>query len=229
MNKTARCVLSAMVIGCVLLVSAATVAADEKELASARAIVADAKKTLDNFMADPDMAWFRDNVQHAQGVLIVPSLVKAGFVFGGSGGMGVLLGKGEEDGLWSYPAFFGMGSGSFGFQAGVEKAEVILMVMTRKGMDAMLATSFKLGADTSVALGPVGAGAKAQTADILAFSRSKGVFGGMAVEGAVIKPSDSLDSAYYGRDVRTIDILVHRTVENPNAQPLIETLAGATR
>ena len=167
------------------------------------------------------MGWFRDNVKNAKGILVVPSLVKAGFIFGGSGGHGVLLGKDEKSGKWSYPAFFTMGSATFGFAAGIEKSEVILMIMTNKGMDSMLSTSFKLGGDVSVAVGPVGAGAKAQTADVIAFSRAKGVYGGVNLEGAVISTRDSLNSAYYGKPVRTVDIVVKHDVKNSKADPLL--------
>ena len=203
--------------------------AEDKDAADAKAVVEKADATLGNFIADPDMGWFRSHVKEAQGIFIVPSLLKAGFILGGSGGTGVLLGRSETDGSWSPPAFFTMGSGSFGFAAGVEKAEVILMIMTPKGMDAMLSSSFKLGADTSVALGPVGAGARAQTADVLAFSRAKGVYGGISLEGSVIKTRDSLNNAYYGKAARTVDIVVQRSVENPHAAALIQKLSGAAK
>lgn len=194
-------------------------AADDK--ADAQEVVNGAKTTVANFTVDPDMSWFRDNVKKAKGVLIVPSLVKAGFILGGSGGNGVLLGRDEKTGKWSYPAFFTTGSATFGFAAGIEKSEVIMMIMTNKGMDAMLSSSFKLGADVSVALGPVGAGAKAQTADVIAFSRAKGVYGGVNLEGAVISTRDALNSAYYGKPVRTVDIVVKHSVKNKNADGLV--------
>ncbi len=159
-------------------------------------LVQEAQMVFENFRADPDMGWFRNNVKKSKGVFIVPSLVKAGFIWGGSGGSGVFLIRDEKTNKWSYPAFYTMGSGSFGFQAGVEKAEVILMVMTQKGVDSMLSSSFKLGADASIAAGPVGAGAKVKIADIIAFSRAKGLFGGVAFEGAVIKTRDKWNSAY---------------------------------
>ncbi|WP_208022653.1 lipid-binding SYLF domain-containing protein [Desulfonema ishimotonii] len=191
-------------------------------------LVLAAQKTFNNFRADPDMGWFRNNVKTAKGVFIVPSLLKAGFIFGGSGGNGVLLAHDENTGQWSYPAFFTMGAGSFGFQAGVEKAEVILMVLTQKGMDSMLSTSFKLGADVTVAAGPVGAGAKFQMVDILAFSRSKGIYGGISLEGAVITPRDARNEAYYGKPCRSVDILIRHSVTNPQADPLRAVVAHTT-
>jgi LysM repeat protein len=121
-----------------------------------------------------------------------------------------------------------MGSVTFGLQIGGAADEVILMVMTRQGMDAMLSTSFKLGADASIAAGPVGTGISGATADILAFSRSKGVFGGLTIEGAVIATRDKWNTSYYGRAVTATDITVRRDVHNPRSDGLIAAVTKAT-
>ena len=193
-------------------------------------IVDGAVTTLNNFVSDPNMTWFQKHIKDAQGVFIVPSLVKAGFILGGSGGSGVLLARvADTPNKWSYPAFYTMGSGTFGLQAGVEKAEVVLLVMTEKGMSAMLGNKFQLGADASVAAGPVGAGAQAATADILQFSRSKGLFGGLTVEGAVIAPRDKWNQAYYGKEVLPVDILQKHSVQIAGADPLRKAVANAAR
>lgn len=213
--------LMVLFVAVAMVFAAAPAAADSKDAASAQEVVDGARTTVANFTADPDMSWFRSNVKNAKGIFVVPSLLKAGFVFGGSGGTGVLLGRDEKTGRWSYPAFFTTVSATFGFAAGLEKSEVIMMIMTNKGMDAMLSTSFKLGADVSVAVGPVGAGAKAQTADVIAFSRAKGAYGGVNLEGAVISTRDALNSAYYGKPVRTVDIVVKHDVHNKKADSLI--------
>ena len=113
-----------------------------------------------------------------------------------------------------------MGNVTFGLQIGAELSEVVLMVMTEKGLDSMLSTSVNLGADASVAAGPVGAGAKVATADILAFSRSKGIFAGLTVEGAAIAVRDKWNHAYYGKAVTPVDILVRRSVSNEQADAL---------
>jgi lipid-binding SYLF domain-containing protein len=181
--------------------------------------------TFNNFSADPNMTWFRNNIDRARAVIIFPRVVRAGFVFGGSGGSGTMLLRDQSTGEWTYPAFFSMGKGSFGFQAGVDVAEVVLMVMTQRGVDRFLSPSFQLGADASVAAGPVGAGASAALSDILSFSRARGVFGGLAVEGAVINPRNEWNSAYYGRNVRTVDILISRSVSNPQANGLRAAVA----
>ena len=112
-----------------------------------------------------------------------------------------------------------------GFQAGADASEVALLALTDRGVDALLSTSVKLGADASVAAGPVGVGVRAATAnisaDIVSFSRSKGLYGGISVDGAVVAPRGALNAAYYGKDVSTRDILILGTASNPQAAPLV--------
>ena len=192
---------------------------------TAEAIVDAASTSVDTFIVDPNMKWLRDNMNEAKGVFILPQLVKGGFIFGGSGGSGVLLSRGDGN-IWSDPAFYTMGSGTIGFQIGVEVSEIILMVMTDRGIDALLTSSFKLGGDVSIAAGPIGAGAKAQTADILAFSRSKGIYGGINIEGAVIKIRNDWNHAYYGGETSPRDILINGTATNPHADNLRSAVAN---
>jgi lipid-binding SYLF domain-containing protein len=187
-------------------------------------LVTDADATLSNFLRDPEMGWFRDNLPSARGVLIVPTFLRAGFIFGGGGGNGTLLVR-DNSGNWSYPAFYTVASGSVGLQAGAEVAEVILMIRSQRGADAMLSNSFKLGVDASVAAGPIGAGAQVQTSDILTFSRSKGLYGGINLDGSAISTRDAWNSTYYGRQVRPADILVSRNVSNSQADRLRNRLS----
>ena len=205
-----------------LFLSSSQLAANE---ATAEALVDAATTSVNTFTIDPDMKWFRDNMSNAKGVLIVPQLVKGGFIFGGSGGSGVLLAKGDGN-IWSDPAFYTMGSGTVGFQIGVEVSEIILMVMTDKGVDALLTSSLKLGGDISIAAGPIGAGAKAQTADILAFSRTKGIYGGVNIEGAVLKIRNDWNHDYYGRDTAPRAILIERSATNSHADELRKAVAN---
>ena len=206
-----------LVLGAVLVASSglpARAASEQQEL------VNKAKASIEAFKAHPDMTWFRDHLPNAKAVMIVPVLIKGGFIFGGSGGHGVLLVHDAGTDTWSYPAFNFMGSVTFGLQIGAEAAEVVLMVMTEKGVNAMLSTEFKLGADVSLAAGPIGAGAHAATTDVLAFSRDKGLFGGLTIEGAVIKPRDEWNQAYYGAPLNTVDIVIKHEAKNPGADPL---------
>jgi lipid-binding SYLF domain-containing protein len=191
-------------------------------------IVDDADAAFKNLVADPNLSWFRDNLQNAKGIMIVPQLVKGGFFLGGSGGSGVVLAHDGAKGSWSDPAF--IGSVSFGLQFGGEVSEVAFLVMTQKGMDSMLETSFKLGGDVSIAAGPVGAGARAATADILAFSRSKGLFGGISLEGSIIGPQNEWNGAYYDTPgVQPIDILINDKVSNPGADTLRQAVTKAAK
>lgn len=192
-----------------------------------KALIVKAEKTIEDFRVDPAMTWFRDHLPEAKAVLVVPVMIRGGFIFGASGGHGALLWRDEETGGWSYPAFYFMGSVSFGLQIGLEKAEVVLMIMTDRGRDAFLSSEFKLGADISIAAGPVGAGAKAATTDVVAFSRDKGLFGGLTIEGAVIEPRDEWNKAYYGEALDPTDILVRQKGANPGADPLRKAIARA--
>ena len=196
-----------------------------ESVAKADAIVTAAKNSVNTFTIDPNMQWLRDNMDDAKGVFIVPQLVKGGFIFGGSGGSGVFLVKGKGN-IWSDPAFYTMGSGTVGFQIGVEVSEIILMVMTDKGVDALLNSSFKVGGDVSIAAGPIGAGAKAQTADIIAFSRAKGIYGGINIEGAVIKVREKWNHAYYNKETTPRKILIDRSATNPDADGLRTAVAN---
>ena len=197
----------------------------EESLSKAEGIVDAAEKSVEAFTIDPEMKWFRDNMTNAKGVFVVPQLIKGGFIFGGSGGSGVLLTKGDGN-IWSDPAFYTMGSGTLGFQIGVEVSEIILMVMTDRGIDALLTSSFKLGGDASIAAGPIGAGAKAQTADIFAFSRTKGIYGGINIEGAVIKTRSKWNNAYYNEVTSPRKILIEGAVTNPHADDLRTAVAN---
>ena len=188
-------------------------------------LVDDARSTIFDFTSDPAMDWFRDNVKHAKGVLIIPRLLKGGFIFGGSGGSGVLVARDPQTGAWSYPAFFTLGSVTVGPQIGGEAAQVMLLILTQHGLDSMMTSSVKLGADVEVAAGPVGAGTKAVLADIVAYSRTKGFFGGATVEGAWVGEREGWNQEYYGRPVRPIEILLDRKVSNAAADGLREALA----
>jgi lipid-binding SYLF domain-containing protein len=191
-------------------------------------LVADARTTLSNFLRDPDQTWIQQNLNRARGVLIAPQIVKAGFIFGGSGGRGVLVAR--EGRTWAGPAFYDLATASVGFQAGVEVSEVVIVVMTDKGLNSLLSPSFKIGGDASIAAGPVGAGAKADiTADLIAFTRAKGVYGGVNLDGTIVNTNDSWNSVYYGRSVLPPDILIRKSVTNPNAAPLLQEVASATR
>jgi SH3 domain-containing YSC84-like protein 1 len=212
-----RLFTSVVITVAVLALAAPLFAADDA--AEAGKIVAESRTTLKNFVSDPDMKWIREHFNQAKGILIVPSMGKGAFIVGGSGGVGVLLTR-DAKGQWSEPAFYKMGSVSIGLQVGGSASEVLLFIQTQKGVDSFLSNSFKLGADASVAAGPVGQGAKASTSDILSFSRSKGAYLGASFDGSVINPSDDLNKAFYGKAATPVEILVRGSVKSDKAAGL---------
>ena len=184
--------------------------------------------TLSNFMRDPEMTWLQQNIGRAKAVLISPEIVKAGFIVGGSGGRGVLVAKDSAARTWVGPAFYTLATASVGFQAGISSSETITLVMTDKGMNSLLSNSFKLGADVSIAVGPVGSGAKSDIlADLIAFSRSKGVYGGLNLDGTIVTTNDDWNKAYFGKPVLPPDILVRASVSNKDAAALLSAIAAA--
>ena len=195
-------------------------------------LVDKARFTLENFIADPDMQWFREHLKEARGILIVPQFIKGAFFVGGSGGSGVLIVRDEKTNEWSYPAFFTLGGASIGLQFGGQASEVVLLVMTQKGVDSLMSTTLKLGADASVAVGPIGRGIEGSTApnmsaDLLSFSKAKGLFAGISLEGAAVAARDALNTSYYKAPTKTLDILVRRSVTNPQADPLLAVVKKA--
>jgi lipid-binding SYLF domain-containing protein len=200
--------------------------ADDKQ--SATQLVEKARFTMESFMSDSLMGPFRDLVKDAKGVFIIPQMLRGAFVIGAYGGSGVLLVRDENTREWIGPAFYTVGGASFGFQIGGEASETILLAMTDRGVRSLLANSFNLGADAGLALGPVGAGVSAGTAnlsaDILSFSRSKGLYGGISLEGAVVATRPDWNEAYYGKEVTPADIFVRHEVTNPHAAELIDAV-----
>ena len=143
----------------------------------------------------------RDLLGRAKGIMIFPNLYKGAIFFGAEGGSGLLMAKGSG-GRWSYPAFYFMGSGSFGLQLGAQTAEVMLMIMTERGLSAIINQKVKVGGDVNAAIGPYGVGGKAATtmnlgADIITYSINQGAFAGFSFEGAVIYPRKEWTSEYY--------------------------------
>lgn len=177
-------------------------------------LVNEAADTTAYFAADTAFEALWDLADQAKAMVIIPEKIRAGFILGGAAGDAVMIAR-NKDGTWSQPTFLTIGSVSFGFQAGGEASELILLVMTDEGMESLLTSSVKLGGDISVAAGPYGAGAKAQTTDILAFARSRGLYGGLSLEGSYLKSRRNWNKAYYDADVTPIEIIVKSNVYNP--------------
>ena len=214
----------------VALASAAFLAAPVQAQSPQQTLVNSANTTLNNFLRDPDMTWLQNNIGRARAVLIAPSIAKAGFIFGGSGGRAVLVAHEGPQGKWLGPAFYTMATASVGFQAGVSVSENVTLVMTEKGFNSLLTNNVRVGADASVAAGPVGAGARSDVvADLITFSRARGVFGGLNLDGTVIAPSNDWNNAFFGKTVTPPDILIRGTVRNKKADPLLAQVTKATK
>lgn len=195
-----------------------------------QALIDSARITVDAFANDGQMSDLRRKLAQAKGVFVVPQLLKASFIIGGEGGSGVLLAKTANG--WSEPCIYTMGAGSIGLQIGGEASQVMLVLMNDKAVNAILRNEFKLGADATVAAGPVGMGVEAATtsnlgADIYSYSKTRGLAAGVSVEGAVITARHSRNTAYYGREAHPRNILYDNVVSNPGTMALRQALANA--
>jgi lipid-binding SYLF domain-containing protein len=222
-----RRILMVAVTALALAVPQLAMASDEQE------VVDDAANAVQRLSTSSGLAAnARDLLHRARGVMIVPTLVKGGFIFGAQGGTGVLLSRDPKTGSWSYPAFYAMGAGSFGLQIGLEVSKIMLLIMNDKALNAIMKSEFKIGAEAGIAVVTLGGGAEASTtaaggADIYALAESAGLFGGIAIQGGIIKPRLQQDHAYYGPNVTAQDIVLRRTAKDPAAENLRNELRQA--
>jgi len=199
--------------------------------ATAQDLVNQATDTVQRFKGMPDLARFAEYMETARGVVVLPSIIKGGFMVGGEGGNGVLLAR-LDDGQWSPPAFYILGAASFGLQAGLQDTEVVLVLRSDKAVDAVIEHQGKLGADAGLTVGMIGQGAEVSTTanigvDVLAFANAKvGLFGGASLEGAVLARRTDLNEAYYGKGAMPRAILYERRFSNPQADALRAALTG---
>jgi len=185
--------------------------------------------TARKVLTGPDFPDALKLMPKARGVLIMPELVQGGFIIGAAGGRGVLVSR-TGPGNWSYPAFYGMGSGSIGLQVGAKVSEITFIVLTEKGLQALLDHKFKVGAEAGVTMVAVGAGFEGATtgaagADILAFANSNGLFAGASLEGSYIDADDDWNALYYGAGANGRAILLDRRYSNPGAEPIRQFFA----
>ncbi len=228
-RKAARWSASAPILA-ILLLATLPGAARAASIDDAQGIVEKARLTFGEFMRDGNYSWMHEHLKDAKGVLIYPQVLKGGFIFGGSGGTGVLLVREGKGGDFGNPAFYTMGSVSFGLQIGGEAAEVVVLVMSQKGIDSLLTSEIKLGGDVSIALGPVGGGAKGDiTADFISFAKSKGLYAGLNLDGSYLGVREGLNRAYYGKEATPADIIIRRSVANKHSDRLREDLTKAVK
>jgi SH3 domain-containing YSC84-like protein 1 len=189
-----------------------------------------ASEVLQEIMATPDKGIPNEVMEHAKCIAVVPHLVKGGFVFGAEGGSGVATCRTGHG--WSAPAFFNIAGGSWGLQIGVEGVDLVMVAQNEKGMQDLLSSKFQLGADGSVAAGPVGRHASADTdwkmnAEILTYSRAKGIFAGLTLNGAVISRNDDAMRAMYGSDITTQSVLAGEVKAPLAAHPFLAAVRKA--
>ncbi len=213
----------------ILLVTLAAVASDRED---------DVKRTdraaqvFKEIMNTPDQGIPQDLLESAKCIAIIPGEVKFAFVFGGSYGSGLETCRTGHG--WSAPMFVAFDSGSVGYQIGGSSTDLVMLFMNDHALQSLLSDKFKLGADASVAAGPVGRNAAAGTdlklkAEILSYSRTKGVFAGVSLDGAVVQSDKSGDEAMYGRDVNRHKILDGRIAVPASAQSLLQEIAEYVR
>ena len=181
----------------------------------------DAIAVLDKIMRIPEQSVPESMFNDAHAIAVIPGVVKAGFMVGGRYGRGLVSVRGA-DGTWSNPSFITIAGGSFGFQAGVQSTDVVLIFNTERGVDSIVHGKFTLGADASVAAGPVGRTASASTdaqlkAEIYSYSRARGLFAGVALDGAALQIDDDANAAAYGRDTTPRAIFEGRVNAPPAA------------
>ncbi|MDE2306801.1 MAG: lipid-binding SYLF domain-containing protein [Xanthomonadaceae bacterium] len=190
-----------LLIGMALLLPALSAHAEDPPLVRAT----NAVRVLSDIMQAPDKAIPQDLLRDARAIAVIPDMIKVGFIFGGRRGEGLISVK-SPDGTWSNPSFITMTGGSVGFQAGVSSTDVILVFRTQRGVDSIVRGKFTLGADASATAGPVGRTAAAATdaqmkAEIYSYSRSRGLFAGVALDGAVLRIDYDANAAVYGAGI----------------------------
>ncbi|MBW6398114.1 lipid-binding SYLF domain-containing protein [Roseomonas sp. HJA6] len=203
----------------------ATVSHDARAQAEQQSLVDRATLSLQEVFDLGDMtADARSMLGRSRAAMVCPRVFRAGFIFGGQGGDCVLVAR-DGSGSWSSPAFYTMGGGSIGFQAGVQDAQIVMLIMNDKALEAILDHNFKFGADAGVALGTLGRGIAGATTtaiggDIVTIARARGLFAGISLDGNYLDPRDSWNRAYFGRDASPREVVVDMAVHNPGSDPL---------
>lgn len=185
---------------------------------------------LNAIMGAPDKGIPEEVLSNAKCILVVPDLIKGGFIFGGKHGRGVASCRTAQG--WSAPAFVSVGGGSWGLQIGVEGVDLVMLVMNDQGFQHLLSSKFQLSGEGSVAAGPVGRHASAGTdwklnTQMLTYSRSKGVFAGLTLEGAVIQQDDDSTRAIYGKNMTFRKILSGKVSTPQSAEAFMKAVANA--
>ena len=201
--------------------------------------LAKARETLNELVQTPDDRIPEHILQRAEAIVVIPNLIKGGFIVGAENGKGVMSIRDAKTGGWSTPSFVAMTGGSIGWQIGAQSVDLVLLVMNKDGVDDLLSSEFKLGGEGSVAAGPVGRTAQAATdgkmgAKILAYSRAKGVFAGLSLQGSSLRDDKSSNEDVYGRELSSREVFAMTPpaplpAEITRWQQTLRTTAPSTR
>lgn len=218
-----------LVASLMLALSGFAFAADEQAQVTER--IQRAGQVFQEIMAAPDKGIPGDVLEHAKCIAIVPSMVSGGFVVGAKHGRGVATCRTASG--WSAPAFFDVTGGSYGLQIGAQKTDLVMLIMNDKGMNNLLSSKFELGGEAGVAAGPVGRQGTANTdwkmnAEVLSYSRSKGVFAGVDLSGASIKQDEDATKAFYNKNVTFREALTGQVPPPPAARDFLAQIKTAT-
>ena len=221
-NRLSLILISSLALG--LVPGGSAFASDETERLDA------ARESLQEILTIPDKGIPEDLLRKAHCVVVVPGLKKGAFIVGGEYGKGFVSCRSVKERQWSAPAAIRMEGGSVGFQIGGSETDVVLLVMNQKGADRLMSNQFKLGGDASVAAGPVGRTANAATdatmrAEILAWSKTRGVFAGVSLSGSTLREDRDANKALYGKDLGTRDVITGAVPPPTGSTPLLKLLA----
>ncbi len=229
MSRVQSAALPALAISALLLMLAPILAARPAAAQTEQqALVDRATLAVQEIVGPPDAKDQKSMLRQARAVLVCPRVFKVSFFLGGEGG-GCVLAARDGGGSWSYPAFYGITSGSLGLQIGIQDSEFMMMILTQKGLRAVLDSQFKFGGDVSIAVADIGAGVEGSTtaavgADIVAFSKTRGLFAGASLQGSLMSARSDWNRIYYGKELAAQDLVIGMQGANQGADPLREIL-----
>lgn len=193
-------------------------------------VIGQAKQVLTEMMATPDQSIPEELLAKCKAIAIYPFVLKGGFLIGGRYGKGVVLKRDKKTGAWGPVTFSTIAGVSAGLQAGIQATDLVLIILNSKGLESLLSSKFTLGGDIAVSMGPIGRTSEVSTdfflrSMIVSYSRSRGLFAGIALNGAIVAPDNGADSVYYGKPATANDILLNGSVPiKPSSKELIDTL-----
>ena len=218
-----------LLMTCVGLAAGATLAAQSDEAER----IAKATTVFEEIMAVPEKAIPDKILSNADAIAVFPSTLKGGFGIGAHHGKGIVSRRNRDTGTWTAPGFLSLTGGSFGAQIGGQAVDLVLVIMNKNGLDSLLKSDFKIGGDASVAAGPIGRSAEAATdllmeAEIVSYSRARGLFAGVSLNGSVINEDEDANRDFYGRPIRNAQILDEspRPVGTSGKEPLPEVVSA---